>query len=145
MVCRDCLLSAVQSIHFFWLDTTIVWTPNLQLSEPVKIAAFVAVTICWTFYVAATVALGFKSSNLTNRGIVTRFPYNIVRHPAYIGKNLLWFIEFLFLSQKHLGLLIGFFIIYLLRAWTEERHLKKDPDYVAYMKKVKYRFIPGII
>jgi protein-S-isoprenylcysteine O-methyltransferase Ste14 len=35
--------------------------------------------------------------------------------------------------------------IYYVRAITEERHLKgTDPDYEIYMKKVKYRFIPGV-
>ncbi len=130
---------------FFWLDTTIAWMPNFPISESVKIAAMVVVTLCWLLYVSATVALGFKSSNLTNRGIVTRFPYSIIRHPAYAAKNLLWLVEFFILSEKHLGLVLGFLIIYFFRAWTEERHLRKDPDYVAYMKKVKYRFIPGII
>jgi protein-S-isoprenylcysteine O-methyltransferase Ste14 len=34
--------------------------------------------------------------------------------------------------------------IYFLRSVTEERFLMRDPDYVAYCRKVKYRFIPGI-
>jgi protein-S-isoprenylcysteine O-methyltransferase Ste14 len=34
--------------------------------------------------------------------------------------------------------------IYYLRAMTEEAHLSADPDYVAYKKEVKYKFIPGI-
>jgi protein-S-isoprenylcysteine O-methyltransferase Ste14 len=144
LVCIACY-PPFNQFTFFWLDNLLDWMPNFQLSEPVKIASSVVIVLCWAFYVAATVALGFKASNLTNRGIVTRFPYSIVRHPAYAAKNLLWLVEFFILSQKHLGLVLGFLIIYFLRAWTEERHLKKDPDYAAYMKKVKYRFIPGII
>ncbi|MBN2351723.1 MAG: hypothetical protein JXD23_04065 [Spirochaetales bacterium] len=144
LVCIACY-PPLNQFSFQWVDNLFAWVPNFELSEPVKIAAFVGVTVCWAFYASATVALGFKSSNLTNRGIVTRFPYNIVRHPAYIGKNLLWVIEFFLLSQKHLGLVVGFIVVYFFRAITEERHLKKDPDYVAYMKKVKYKFIPGII
>jgi len=35
-------------------------------------------------------------------------------------------------------------MIYTVRALTEERHLMKDPEYRAYCKKVKYRFIPGV-
>ena len=31
----------------------------------------------------AILRLGTKSGNLTNRGIVTKFPYNIIRHPDY--------------------------------------------------------------
>ncbi|MGV8152455.1 MAG: methyltransferase family protein [Candidatus Nanoarchaeia archaeon] len=96
-------------------------------------------------YVSATIALGAKSSNLTNRGIVTRGPYKYIRHPAYISKNLAWWITvipvmniFSFLSM------LSWSVIYYLRAITEERHLIKDPDYQEYCKKVKYRFIPGI-
>ncbi len=35
-------------------------------------------------------------------------------------------------------------IIYHLRTITEENHLGKDPDYQEYIKKVKYRYIPGV-
>jgi protein-S-isoprenylcysteine O-methyltransferase Ste14 len=43
-------------------------------------------------YASASVALGFKASNLTHRGVVARGPYAIVRHPAYSCKNLAWWI-----------------------------------------------------
>jgi len=97
-------------------------------------------------YVWATLALGAKSSNLTNRGIVTRFPYSLVRHPAYISKNLMWWLTLLPVMNWPFALGMGFWsLIYFFRAYTEERHLMKDPDYQEYCKKVKYRFIPGII
>jgi protein-S-isoprenylcysteine O-methyltransferase Ste14 len=35
-------------------------------------------------------------------------------------------------------------VIYFFRSITEERHLIKDPDYQAYCKKVRWRFIPYI-
>jgi protein-S-isoprenylcysteine O-methyltransferase Ste14 len=35
--------------------------------------------------------------------------------------------------------------IYYMRAITEERHLGRDAEYRAYMKKVPYRFIPGVV
>lgn len=44
-------------------------------------------------YLWATLALGPKSSNLTNRGIVSKGPYRFVRHPAYISKNLVWWLS----------------------------------------------------
>jgi hypothetical protein len=34
--------------------------------------------------------------------------------------------------------------IYHLRAITEEKHLKKDPEYARYVKKVKWRYIPEV-
>ena len=114
-------------------------------------------------YSWASVTLGFKASNLTNRGIVTKFPYNIVRHPAYICKNIFWFcttIQLLFVDfhspdfnlKSYLlrsGLIILAFLfwalIYYFRAVTEERHLMQDPDYQEYCKKVHWRFIPYVI
>ncbi len=99
----------------------------------------------FTIYASATVAFGFKFSNLTNRGIVTRGPYRFVRHPAYLTKCSAWWLEHLptISLQKafFLCLLCG---VYALRAWTEERHLGRDPEYQAYKKKVRWVLLPGV-
>lgn len=107
-------------------------------------------------YVSASIALFTKASNLTNRGTVSIFPYNLIRHPAYISKILLWCVgsfvvikDFLVVGAffKIILYIIGaiFWIcVYYMRAITEERHLSLDPDYREYMKKVKYRFIPYV-
>lgn len=90
--------------------------------------------------------LGTKSSNLTNRGIITNGPYRWVRHPHYLTKMMVWWICVLpSLVQNYwlIGGMIFWTTIYVLRALTEEQHLKRDPDYVVYMQKVKWRFIPG--
>ena len=99
-------------------------------------------------YVSATVSLGTKCSNLTNRGIVTGGAYAIVRHPAYICKNLFWWIV-LIPAIPHtpfavLGM-IFWTVVYFFRAITEERHLMKDPEYQSYCQQVKWRFVPGLI
>jgi len=103
----------------------------------------------FAIYVWASIALGFKASNLTNRGIVSKGPYKYVRHPAYASKNLSWIIMGVpFIERYGIVAIISLLlwtIIYFLRALTEERHLMQDPDYVAYSQKVKYMFIPGII
>ena len=91
-------------------------------------------------YVWATVIFGARFSNLTNRGIITNGPYRWTKHPAYLAKNLTWWlISVPFLSQggpgealRHCLLLLGLNGIYLLRAKTEEWHLSRDPDYVRY-------------
>lgn len=123
---------------------------------PAEYVACVAMLVLIAIYSWASVALGFKASNLTSRGIVSRGPYAWVRHPAYVGKNLAWWIASLpgifgyALTQPRLSLTLfvgmsGWSLIYFLRALTEERHLKlSDPDYQAYCERVPYRFIPGI-
>ena len=96
-------------------------------------------------FVWSTFSLRFKFSNLCNRGIVSKGSYKYVRHPAYSSKLASWWIENLpFMNLVLAFNLIVWSFIYYLRARTEERHLMKDPEYVAYMKKVKYRFIPYI-
>jgi hypothetical protein len=101
--------------------------------------------LLYLIYLSATFALGAKSSNLTNRGIVTKGPYSVIRHPAYVSKNMAWFITVLPLGSipAILGQII-WAMIYHLRAVTEERHLMQDPDYVEYCKKVRYKYIPGV-
>lgn len=92
------------------------------------------------FYALATVAFGLRFSNLTHRGVLTHGPYAISRHPAYLSKNLFWWLSSLpFLATTNwadaarntviLGIVSG---VYYWRARTEERHLRADPAYQEY-------------
>jgi protein-S-isoprenylcysteine O-methyltransferase Ste14 len=99
-----------------------------------------AILLLLGIYVWATCSFGIRFSNLTNRGIISRGPYRYVKHPAYLAKNLAWWmmsVPFATHSTLH-GAIRGTICllltnaIYWLRAWTEERHLKKDPEYQAY-------------
>ncbi|OFY31325.1 MAG: hypothetical protein A2275_08330 [Bacteroidetes bacterium RIFOXYA12_FULL_35_11] len=99
-------------------------------------------------FTLSSFSLGFKCSNLTNRGIVKRGTYSIVRHPAYSAKIFIWWILLiptLYNRPEGLVIIVFWTILYVLRAMTEEQHLSSDPDYIDYCKKVKYRFIPGVI
>jgi len=91
-------------------------------------------------YVLATVSLGYRFSNLTYRGLTTTGVYRLTKHPAYIAKNLSWWmISIPFISQGDYSdvirsclLLGGVNYIYYLRAKTEERHLSHYPEYIEY-------------
>lgn len=124
----------------------IGWYANDYLELPSKtltILIRVAILILLSIYLWATLALGTRSSNLTNRGIVTTGPYAFIRHPAYICKPLSWWLTVIPVMNFWAFLSISVWsFIYFLRAITEERHLIKDSDYQEYCKKVKYRFIP---
>jgi hypothetical protein len=103
------------------------------------------IVVLFFVYATATVAFGFKFSNLTNRGTISRGPYRFIRHPAYVCKCTAWWLEHLptitLVKAFFLTLLCG---VYALRAWTEERHLSRDPDYRAYKKKVPWVIFPGV-
>ena len=112
-----------------------------------------AILVLVGVYVWATVAFGARFSNLTHRGIVTNGPYRWTKHPAYIAKNLSWWlIAIPFLSQgtatdalRQCLLLLGLNGLYVLRAKTEEWHLSRDPDYVRYARWIEdhgmFRFL----
>lgn len=103
-----------------------------------------AILLLTAIYVWATVIFGARFSNLTHRGIITNGPYRFTKHPAYVAKNLSWWmisIPFMAQGGGATALRLSFLLlllsgIYFLRAKTEERHLSNDPDYVAYARWV---------
>lgn len=121
----------------------VPWTLPPFMPDLQRVLVLIAVGV----FAWASVALGWKASNLTNRGIVTSGPYRWVRHPAYTAKCFGWWVEGL-ANLNHWPVvfgLAGWTAVYVLRAWTEERHLMRDPDYQRYLRQVRWRFIPGVL
>lgn len=113
------------------------WHPALLWADG---AALVVLT---GIYAWATVAFGLRFSNLTHRGILTHGPYAWMRHPAYVSKNLFWWLSTLpFLvttgswvdAVRNTAILATVSGIYWWRARTEERHLGADADYREYAR-----------
>lgn len=96
-------------------------------------------------YCLATVAFGYRFSNLTYRGVITSGPYRFTKHPAYLSKTLLWWMMSLpFISAggflpaiKNTLCLLVITFIYYIRARTEENHLSNYPEYVEYAQWIK--------
>ena len=113
-----------------WLDDS----PVLYSLWGATIIAFLIV------YAASTMTFGLRFSNLTHRGILTNGPYRFCKHPAYVSKNISWWlIAVPFIADgsaldvvRDCMLLLGVNAIYYLRARTEERHLSWDPVYREY-------------
>ncbi len=127
----------------------IPWDPTYEIVMPAgafRDFIMVSVVVLTAVTLGAVAVLGLKASNLTHRGVVTSGPYAVVRHPIYSLKLLSWFV--IAVPTLSLTSTIGLAmwgLIYVARAATEERHLRQDPDYIAYVKRVRYRFIPGLI
>ena len=109
--------------------------------HPVVLAAIGTVLVGLTaVYAWSTVAFGIRFSNLTHRGILTHGPYAVSRHPAYLSKNIFWWIATIpvlttgsWVDAARSTLLLGVVSgIYYWRARTEERHLSADPTYRDY-------------
>lgn len=105
----------------------------------------ITILLLLAIYSYSSVVFGLRFSNLTNRGIITHGPYRFFKHPAYISKCLAWlFISVPFVAfdnypnpfLRTLALLL-LWLIYYLRAKTEERHLSQDNSYLEYLNSFK--------
>lgn len=115
----------------YWLD-----------GQPLLITLWAFALVLLTgIYSWSTVVFGLRFSNLTHRGILTHGPYAWTRHPAYLTKNMFWWLGTLpfFAASGNMNDAIRNTVIlamvsgvYYWRARTEERHLMADPDYRAY-------------
>ncbi len=121
-------------------DNNYFWG-NLLNGEPFWYVVWgSSILILIGIYVWATVPFGIRFSNLTHRGIITNGPYRFMRHPAYVSKNISWWlISVPFIHQSSPTeairlslLLLGVNTIYFFRARTEEKHLSQDPIYIQY-------------
>jgi len=127
--------------HFFpYASDTPYWGPWLA-GHPILQAAWGTAILFFTgIYAWATVIFGCRFSNLTHRGILTNGPYRWTKHPAYLSKNISWWLVAVpFVSNagvletvRACLMLVGINFVYFMRARTEEWHLSRDPAYVAY-------------
>jgi protein-S-isoprenylcysteine O-methyltransferase Ste14 len=94
----------------------------------------------------ATLALG-RSFGIVpaNRGIRTRGPYRVVRHPIYAG-YLLLLGGFVLAhpSPMNAAVLVAWAVVQARRALVEERLLAQDAAYQVYQRRVRYRLMPGV-
>lgn len=121
-------------------DSEVGWGDWLEAHPALQVAWGTSILALITVYAWASVTFGLRFSNLTRRGILTNGPYRYTKHPAYVAKNLAWWLVSIpFAAEASWDerlrlclLMLGVNFIYFLRAKTEERHLSVDPTYVAY-------------
>jgi protein-S-isoprenylcysteine O-methyltransferase Ste14 len=117
------------------------WGLWLAGAPAIGLAWAIAITMLNIVYFWATASFGVRFSNLTHRGILTNGPYRFSKHPAYLAKNLTWWlisVPFISAAAPSEALRLSVLLllvngIYVLRARTEERHLGADPVYRGYV------------
>ncbi len=101
-----------------------------------------------TLYMLSGSALSFSTSNLSYKKIQTKGLYGIIRHPATAFKLGFFGLSFFRFHAAYTvaGVLcyLVWSTVYICRVLAEEQFLKKFPAYRRYMKKTRYRLIPGI-
>lgn len=138
LVCYQPFHSII-SAQYLHYHGTLTWGPWLAGHPAVEAAWGCAILVCVGIYAWSTVCFGCRFSNLTHRGILTNGTYRFTKHPAYLSKNLSWWLISIPFIANNPGtairqscLLLLLNAVYYLRAITEERHLSRDPVYVEY-------------
>jgi protein-S-isoprenylcysteine O-methyltransferase Ste14 len=139
LICYQPFYSVIGRFYLQY-DDGIFWDNWLQNWPAVRVGWAAVIIALTVIYAICTVSFGLRFSNLTHRGIITGGPYRFTKHPAYLSKNLSWwlisvpFISDLGLSAalRNCALLALLNLVYYARARTEEQHLSRDPKYVAY-------------
>lgn len=134
--------------HYFSYEDGLEWHQILPTGT-VQVLWGSTILLLLGIYTLATICLGIRFSNLTYRGIITSGPYRVTKHPAYVAKNLSWWlISMPFIAEAggwaaftHSLMLVGINILYYFRARTEEHHLSNYPEYVAYAEAMNARSI----
>jgi protein-S-isoprenylcysteine O-methyltransferase Ste14 len=102
----------------------------------------VGVAIVATCILTLGRSFGFAAAD---RGVVTRGPYAVVRHPMYAAYLLLQSGYLLqSLSLRNAAVLLFGTAANAGRALAEERLLANNRDYGAYRRHVRSRIIPGV-
>ncbi|MBI1364237.1 MAG: isoprenylcysteine carboxyl methyltransferase [Proteobacteria bacterium] len=140
LMCYPPIWSGFNTSYLTYQGGGFRWDVWLAEGTPQYMIWGILILFCVVMYAWATVIFGLRFSNLTHRGIITNGPYRLTKHPAYVSKNLSWWLVSV-PFVPHMGwaatvkfclalLLVNF--VYFMRARTEERHLSADRDYVQY-------------
>ena len=142
ILCYTPFWSALTWAFFLNYDDQYYWSNWLDANT--YLGAFWAglVLLCFVMNAVSHLAFGPRFSNLTYRGLITSWPYTWTKHPAYLFKNIGWWLIAVPWATNGKGseplvmclLLLGVNALYFWRCRTEERHLSNYPEYVAYGK-----------
>jgi protein-S-isoprenylcysteine O-methyltransferase Ste14 len=113
------------------------WGVNIGLG-----VQLVGVLICVAAFLALGRSFGFAAAD---RGLVTRGPYAVIRHPIY-ASYLLVLSGYLLQSISVWNALVIVFVIScnVGRALVEDRLLATSEQYEAYRSQVRWSLLPGV-
>jgi protein-S-isoprenylcysteine O-methyltransferase Ste14 len=139
---------------WFWLLTFVATYGTLALSAFAQRGVPLVPSVVTNGLAVASVAvliyarlslgrnIGFVPAQ---RVIVTTGAYRLVRHPIYTGTfmALLAFVLRAY-SPLNLAMAATSIVLFMIKSIIEERFLRDDPEYAAYLRWVRWRWVPGI-
>lgn len=102
----------------------------------------VGLTICFSSFLMLGRSFGFAAGD---RGLVTRGPYGLVRHPIYLSYLFLqggYLLQSM--SLRNLAVVLAALGANAGRAIVEDRVLAGNPAHAGYRRRVRWRLVPGV-
>lgn len=128
------------------LDVRFGWS---KVPAPASIAADALVLVGYMTFVRVMAVNSYLSRTVevdAGQRVVSTGPYAVVRHPMYAGVGLLYLASPVALGS-YWAVIPALSIVPLLaaRILNEEKVLLRDlPGYGEYIRKVRYRLVPGV-
>lgn len=143
VICYPPLLGILHAVKQQTDD--LIWSDWLHSHEPLYWLWAALITASWLAYWLSTVSFGLRFSNLSWRGLVDTGLYRYTKHPAYLSKNIYWWlytVPFVGVenTEDMLRNVLGLSfvsLVYYMRARTEERHLLAFEEYAAYAARIE--------
>ena len=125
--------------------TVLLYAPGTRLAAAWLVDALSVLSLLISVYARLSLgrSIGFVPAE---RRIVTSGAYSFVRHPIYTGLFVSLFALHLSASSwRNLALDVTAVGLFVVKTLVEERFLSASPDYAAYMRTVRWRFVPGLV
>jgi protein-S-isoprenylcysteine O-methyltransferase Ste14 len=132
-------------VETYWIILTFAVMRRGQLIAPHWVTDSIA-TLSLALMTWARLALGRSIGFVPAlRSLVTRGPYRYVRHPIYLAACLSFVGAVLNgYSPRNVAIFALGILWFALKSLAEESFLRSDPGYVEYMRRVRWRWLPGI-
>ena len=140
---------------WFWLLAFVAtyWIIFSALAAPAGtsiVPRWLILTLSWLGLLIAVYARLSLGRNIgfvpAQRQIVTTGAYGFVRHPIYTGGFVNYIALLLLRYSGTTAILVGLGIFwFLVKSLVEEHFLRTDPEYSAYMARVRHRWIPWVV
>jgi len=131
------------------LDVRFGWTQGFSIACHITGAVALAIGLglsAWAMIANAYFSTAVRIQNDRGQSVCDTGPYRFVRHPGYVG-FILQSISVPFLLGSSWALIPGItaMVLMLIRTSLEDRMLQAElPGYQGYVKKARYRLVPGI-
>jgi len=108
------------------------------------VPAFIMPT--WAMVTNPFLATTVRIQNDRGHHVITTGPYQVVRHPTYVGTILTWLSTPLILGSWWAMIPSGLCILlFVVRTALEDKTQREElPGYAEYAQRVRYRLLPGV-